>query len=245
MRRAVIGILGNTYMTVPGKFTSMEREYVNSTYIQAILNNGGMPLVIPAVSLRTSAEEALSMCDGILVPGGEDVHPWHYGEEPTPLMGAVRPEIDEAWLAAGRWAKENKIPMLGICKGIQLINVLYGGSLYQDLSMRGEGVLQHMQQYDRIYLTHHVEVAEGSRLAEVLGAGRHATNSMHHQAIKELGEGLKASAYADDGVIEAVEDEEGLVLAVQWHPEGLTESAPEMNKLFADLVHRAEARHKA
>ncbi len=238
MNKPVIGIIGNTFMTATGMFNSMERDYVNSDYINAVLRNGGVPAVIPASSIIEGPKEALSFCDGLLFPGGEDIHPWYYGEEPLPVIGELRPEIDEAFLKAGKYGLMHKIPMLGICKGHQFLNVLLGGSLYQDLSMRKKDSIQHLQKRKRSYLTHRVEILEGTRLSSILGQGTCQTNSMHHQAVKELGKGLRASAYAPDGVIEAMEDEEGLILGIQWHPENLIESAPIMNKLFADFADR-------
>ena len=132
--------------------------------------------------------------------------------------------------------------MLGICKGSQLLNVLMGGSLYQDLSLKGPDCIRHLQLGRRDYLTHQIRVEEGTRLSRLLGSGVCMTNSMHHQSVKELGKGLRASAYANDGVIEAIEDQDGLMVGVQWHPESLLESAPAMNHLFSDLCGRAMER---
>ena len=114
MRKPIIGILGNTYKTQPGLFSSAERMYVNSDYIEAVLNNGGIPMAIPAVAMKANPEDVLAVCDGILVPGGEDLNPWYYGEEPKPQIQTIRPEIDEAWFALGRAAKEMGMPMLGM-----------------------------------------------------------------------------------------------------------------------------------
>jgi len=241
-KKPVIGILGLTRRTDPGIFVSGEHVFTGSASVRAVQMNGGVPVVIPAAMVAEDVEAAVSFCDGILFPGGEDMTPWHYGEEPLPEIGIFRPEIDDAWLKAGRYALERKLPMLGICKGHQTLNVLMGGSLYQDLSHYEGKVIQHLQKYDRTYLTHHVEVEEGTRLAAVFGAGKLKTNSMHHQAVKALGKGLKVTARAEDGIIEGIEDEEGLILGVQWHPEDLVDSAPVMNKLFADLVERSRIR---
>ena len=115
--KQIIGILGNTYKTQPGLFSSAERMYVNSDYIESVLNNGGIPMAIPAVAMKADPEGILAVCDGILVPGGEDLNPWYYGEEPKPQIQTIRPEIDEAWFALGRAAKEMGMPMLGIRKG--------------------------------------------------------------------------------------------------------------------------------
>ena len=232
----MIGILGLTRRTDPGLYVSGEHVFTGSTNVRAIQINGGVPVLIPAASVAEDAEAALSFCDGLLFPGGEDMTPWYYDEEPLPVI--------DAWLKAGRYALENKIPMLGICKGHQTLNVLMGGSLYQDLSLQDGERIQHLQKYNRTYLTHHVEVEEGTRLASLIGAGKHKTNSMHHQAVKKLGRGLKISARASDGIVEGIEDEEGLILGVQWHPEDLVDSAPAMNQLFADLAKRALGRQR-
>ncbi len=238
-KKPVIGILGLTRRTDPGIFVSGEHVFTGSASVRAVQMNGGVPVVIPAAMVAEDVEAAVSFCDGILFPGGEDMTPWYYDEEPLPVIGVFRPEIDDAWLKAGRFALENKIPMLGICKGHQTLNVLMGGSLYQDLSLQEGERIQHMQKLNRTYLTHHVEVEADTRLASIFGPGRIKTNSMHHQAVKRPGEGLKISARACDGTIEGLEDEEGLIMGVQWHPEDLVDSAPVMNKLFADLVERA------
>lgn len=241
-RKPVIGILGLTRRTDPGLYISGEHVFTGSTNVRAVQMNGGVPVLVPAAAVAEDPEAALSFCDGLLFPGGEDMTPWYYDEEPLPVIGPFRPEIDDAWLKAGRYALEAGIPMLGICKGHQTLNVLMGGSLYQDLSLQEGEQIQHLQKYNRTYLTHHVEVEEGTRLAAILGPGKQKTNSMHHQSVKKLGKGLRISARAWDGTVEALEDEAGLILGVQWHPEDLVDSAPVMNRLFADLAERAAGR---
>ena len=213
MEKPIIGILGNTYKTQPGLFSNAERMYVNSDYIEGVLNNGGIPRAIPAVAMKADPEGILAVCDGILVPGGEDLNPWYYGEEPKPQIQTIRPEIDEAWFALGRAAKEMGMPMLGICKGIQFLNVLCGGDLYQDIYTQKETTILHLQSLARSYL--------------------------HHQAVRTPGEDILVSATAPDGTIEAIESSNGQIVGVQWHPEGLIHTAPEMNRLFADLVERS------
>lgn len=239
MSGPIIGILGNTLMTQPGRFSSIERAYINSDYADGVIRNGGIPVMIPAASMMEDVEAALGFCDGILFPGGEDMNPWYYHEEPLPQIETTRPEIDEAWMKAGHFALERKIPIFGICKGIQLINVLCGGSLYQDIYAQRKNSIMHLQFSQRYYLFHHVEIRKDTYLAAILGEGEHPVNSMHHQAVKELGANLVVSALAPDGTIEAIESRDGQIVAVQWHPEGLLESAPEMNKLFRNLVERS------
>ncbi|MSS59061.1 hypothetical protein FYJ51_09130 [Erysipelotrichaceae bacterium Oil+RF-744-GAM-WT-6] len=237
-KKPVIGILGGTFMSEPGLFISSEKEYCNADYIHAVLSNGGTPVIIPCEPLRIDPESVLSGVDGVLFPGGEDVDPLLYGEEAEQKCGTVRPEMDEAWKNAYDYAEAHQIPMLGICRGIQFLNVMRGGTLWQDLTDYRPDVLQHVQRYKRSYLHHSVQLEKDSYVQKLFGTESVMTNSMHHQAVKELGRGLKASGHAKDGVIEAMEDEEGLIIAVQWHPEGLTESNPIMNRLFQDLVKR-------
>lgn len=242
----VIGIAGLTLQSSGGPFLAAERVFTGSTNVRAILENGGLPLLLPAAALAQDAQALLSVCDGLLIPGGEDMTPWYYGEEPLPVIGAFRPEIDEAWLAAVKAAAEQHKPILGICKGHQTINVAFGGSLYQDLSLQekalGRPVIQHFQHYSRSYLTHHVQVEADSHLSKVVGAGRIKTNSMHHQSVKQVAEGFRAVSFADDGTVEAIENADGSIVGVQWHPEDLTQSAPVMNRLFVDLIEKAAAR---
>ena len=244
MEKPVIGIIGNTYDTLPGMFDSMERAYQNSYYVNAVMRNGGIPVILPASAITADTKGIMRICDGLLFPGGEDMTPSRYGEEPLPEIGVFKPEIDEALFLAGSYALEREIPMLGICKGHQFLNVLMGGSLYQDFSLTGKNHIQHLQKGKREYLTHQVTVEDGTRLASILGAGSCMTNSMHHQAVKEVGKGLRVSARAVDGTVEAIEDEGGLILGLQWHPESLLDTAPAMNGLFADLCRRSmERRH--
>lgn len=237
--KPIIGIVSGTIIGPSGPYLAMERTSVNTTYVDAILRNGGIPILIPSSTLLKDGTDALDVCDGLLFPGGEDADPELYGEDPLPVVGAFRRDLDDAALLAGRWALGQTVPMLGICKGLQILNILKGGSLYQDVSLQEGSYVQHVQKYSRSILSHNVQVEEGTRLATILGAGTHRTNSMHHQAVKRLGDGLKISARAADKVVEAIESDDGLIIAVQWHPEDLVDTAPEMNKLFADLVRRS------
>ena len=239
--KPLIGIAGDSFMNEPGRFVSAEKEYCNADYIHAVLVNGGVPVVLPHEVLMEDAGAVMSRLDGILFPGGEDVDPHLYGEEPLPVCGEFRPEIDAAWKNAFAYARSTGMPMLGICRGIQFINVMMGGTLWQDLDEMSKKHFMHLQAGRRSYLTHHVEITPGSYLEHLFGQSVVMTNSMHHQAVKEAAPGLSVSGRARDGVIEALEDKERTIVAVQWHPEGLLESNPVMNGLFADLVERSTA----
>ena len=245
-RRPVIGILGSIITTNSG-ITPMGRSFANDTCVRAIANNGGIPIILPFIP--GSGEEAFALCDGLLFPGGADVDPRCYGEEPHEKLGEVDPEYDAFWLSAVSYAREHRLAVLGICRGMQLLNVAFGGTLYQDLSERPGAADEHHQKEHRHVTVGTARIEPGTRLHRILGEDTVPINSLHHQAVKELGKGLTVSAHAEDGVIEGFESTDGLIVAVQWHPEDLvypreglpTGSVPVMNRLFQDLVQRASA----
>lgn len=239
MKSPIIGIAGSLLRREEAEFGSIWQLYVNQTYPDAVEQGGGTPLLLPCTGSLDRLEAALSLCDGLLLPGGGDIDPNLYGEQPHTLLGAVLPELDLQWLHTARWAMAHKIPVLGICRGMQLLNVAAGGSLYQDLSQRAEQTLQHLQRQTRDAALHSVTLLQGSALARILGAGELRTNSLHHQAVKEAGQGFCACAWAADGVVEGIESTDGLCVGVQWHPEELLQTVPCMKELFTDLCARA------
>lgn len=216
------------------------RAYVRlpESYALAVAAAGGAPVLVPPldpIEHGAALDRILASLDGILFPGGVDVHPRHFGEERHPTV-TVDEQLDalELWLA--RWAVEHELTTLGICRGQQLLNVALGGSLVQDLPSEG---VRHPQSApaQRDELAHAVEVEDGSRLAEILGARRFRANSFHHQAVRRLGRGLKPVAWSEDGVVEGVEStEHPWLLAVQFHPEDLVESHEPSRRLFAAFV---------
>jgi putative glutamine amidotransferase len=218
------------------------RAGVNAAYVRAVAGAGGVPLILSQLMQPEQVGPALDACDGLLLTGGEDVDPAHYGEAPSPKLGAVDRERDQFELALVAAARERGLPVLGICRGIQLINVALGGTLYQDLPTERPSAVDHdPRSAARHARTHHVRLAPGSRAAQVLGVDRLVPNSFHHQAVKQLAPGLVASGWSDDGLIEAVETTEApWLLAVQWHPEEMHEdvTAPELG-LFRALVEEA------
>jgi putative glutamine amidotransferase len=218
------------------------RAGVNAAYVRAVAGAGGVPLILSQLMEPAHVGAALDACDGLLLTGGEDVDPEHYGEAPSPKLGTVDRERDRFELALFAAARARGLPVLGICRGIQLINVALGGTLYQDLPSERPGAVNHdPRPAARHARTHYVRLAPGSRAAQVLGVDRLVPNSFHHQAVKELAPGLVATAWSDDGLIEAVEGAEApWLLAVQWHPEEMHQdlTAPEL-KLFRALVDEA------
>jgi putative glutamine amidotransferase len=211
---------------------------VNEAYVQAVWQAGGTPVLIPLGLPEERLGEMLTHLDGILFTGGGDVHPERYGEQPHPLVNSVDEDRDRVEITLFHAAYERKIPFLGICRGLQVINVALGGSLYEDLLTQHPNSLKH----DRFpaeapdYLAHPVEVERGTRLANILGANRVDVNSMHHQSIRHLAAGLRAIAHAPDGVIEAIQVEDyPFGVAVQWHPEWL-QAHLAMRALFSEFV---------
>lgn len=221
--------------------TSPERAYVNSTYLNAIQQAGGVPVVLPPQLSPRSWERLAAGLDGLLLTGGGDMDPACFGEAPHPTLYDVAPVRDAFETAAARWALERGMPLLCICRGMQVLNVALGGSLFQDVGTEPGTTLTHSQKERRDQPTHTVKVTPGSRLAEVLGADVVEVNSMHHQAVKELGRGLTACAWASDQIVEGIElpEHQGFAIAVQWHPEELIGHSDAARRLFAALVSHA------
>jgi putative glutamine amidotransferase len=201
-----------------------ERVTLNTAYVRALEGAGLVPLAVPTMLAADRAGAALAAVRGLVLTGGEDVAPARYGAAPHPRLGDVDPVRDAAELALIAAARARGLPILAICRGIQILNVALGGTLYQDLDSERPGPVPHNDETGR----HPVHVEAGSLLERTLGTRSASVNSRHHQAIRDLAPGLKAVAWADDGVIEGAEltdAKEPWIVAVQWHPEDLTERA--------------------
>ncbi|MFF5993513.1 gamma-glutamyl-gamma-aminobutyrate hydrolase family protein [Lysinibacillus sp. KU-BSD001] len=199
---------------------SSERKFeINETYIQAVLQAGGIPLCFPHIT--TGVEEFISKIDGLLLIGGHDIHPKFFGEDPIPMQGMVIEQRDESDFQVLQAALKRDLPVFAVCRGHQVLNVAFGGSLYQDIPSQVNGAIQHAQKSARHEKIHRVVVQEGTKLCELIGS-EVWTNSFHHQAIKEVGDGLMVTASTSDGMIEAIEHPDyTFCLGVQWHPEEL------------------------
>jgi putative glutamine amidotransferase len=176
--------------------------------------------------------------DGLLLSGGGDVDPRHFGEQAVPECGVPEPERDETELWLARWALERRLPVLGICRGLQVLNIVLGGSLYQDLPTQYERPLLHHNRAGEVrnFIAHDIAIDPQSRLAGILGVTSDGVNSFHHQGLKAIGEGLQVVATAEDGVAEGAEmPAYPFVVAVQYHPEAMEESVPSQ-RLFAAFV---------
>jgi len=235
MTRPLIGV--TTSITV-GK--EPERAYVNSAYLVAIQEAGGISVPLPPLLAGPSLPELADRLDGLLLTGGGDVDPATFGEPPHPTLYEVAPARDRLEITLVRRFIEARRPILGICRGIQVLNVALGGSLYQDVASDPGTEIQHQQTGPRDKPAHPVKVVSGSFLARILGSEELEVNSMHHQAVKAPGQGLLPVAFAPDAIIEGVElddpDLSHFVLGVQWHPEELFARDPAARRLFRAFV---------
>jgi putative glutamine amidotransferase len=222
-----------------GRFVRTDLDYV-----EGVAGAGGAPVVLPPVGDKRAAGAVIGSIDGLLLSGGSDLDPGYYGEEPVPELGATLPERDAFEMALVGQALRRGIPVFGICRGMQVLNVALGGTLYQDLPSQWRGdVLKHRQATPKWQPSHEVEVMEGSYVAEVMGRDVVKVNSYHHQGIKDLAEGLVATGRSTDDVIEAVEARdfsERWLLGVQWHAEAMRGAGPQQESLFAAHVSAAE-----
>ena len=202
-------------------------------YPGAVADGGGAPLIVPPYASELDVETILDRVDGVVVSGGPDIDPCLYGESPHPQLGPTDVGLDRFEIGLVRRALERDLPLLGICRGAEVLNVARGGTLVQHI----EG---HRQEEEGRIATHGVRVEEGSRMAEILGATEARVNTFHHQAIGRLGGGVRAVAWAEDGVIEAIElSGMDFAIGVQWHAEGLIDE-PQQRALFAKFAGAAQ-----
>ncbi len=227
--KPIIGITPNySYET---KAYSLHEDYVG-----AIERAGGLPLIL------TPHQTLPDFLDGVVLSGGGDIDPLLFGEEPLPQSGEINPLRDAYELRLCREALERDLPLLGICRGMQVMNIVTGGGIYQDIGVQAAQPLKHIQQAPRSYGTHSIQIAEGSLLASLWEKKQTVVNSLHHQSCSVPGEGFLVSARSSDGLIEAIEHTGcRFALGVQWHPEAM--KTEEMGLLFAAFL-RAAAAHR-
>lgn len=210
--------------------TSGGTDQLSSHYTQAVSRAGGVPVIIPTVSTVEEAREVLSRVQGVIFSGGADLDPAWFGEEIWNETVEIDPVRDRSDSLLAQEAIRQGMPVLGICRGEQLLNVILGGSLYQDIPTQVENAHTHRGVY------HMIGVEEGSFLADIFGTDSLRVNSRHHQAVKGLAPGLSVAAYSDDGLVEAYEN--GQVWAVQFHPESLVKEDDKWLPLFEAFLNR-------
>jgi putative glutamine amidotransferase len=200
---------------------------------------GGVPVLIPLLGDEDMLGVIYRRLDGLLLAGGVDIDPAHYGQAQHPQLGEVDALRDRVELLLPRWALRDGRPIFGICRGIQVLNVAAGGTLWQDISTQVETTIDHaacQHGTPRSGIVHTVEVIAGSKLASIVGEGELPVNSLHHQAVKDIAPGFVVTACAPDGIIEGLElPGHRFCVGVQWHPEEMTDDV-RMRRLFEELV---------
>lgn len=238
-RPPIIGIVPGLIVDPHYRFLDYQRVAINEDYHRSVIEAGGVPVLLPPSSALQLIEAQLDVIDGLLLAGGQDIDPRRYGREPEPTTEAPSPVRDAYELAILESAHARGLPILAICRGMQMVNTWRGGTLHQEVAELG-ALVRHPGGNEPTELIHRVEIAEGSLLASVVGATSIEVNSFHHQAVDRLGEGLVQVAAAPDGITEAIELPGAVpVLAVQWHPEMLSRTDPAAQRLFSWLVRLA------
>lgn len=246
--RPLIGVPTQTLQAIDGIPAALPHSWVmNHRYFTALTSVGAAPVMIP---LLANEEDALRVIyerlDGLFLAGGVDVDPASYKEDKLDVCGRTDPDRDKVELMLTRWAIEDNKPVLAVCRGLQLINVACGGKLVQDVEQASGGFMKHdyfpTQGYARDYLAHAAKVTPGSRFARIYGRTDINVNSMHHQGIKQLGDGLEATIHAPDGLIEGVEGTGStFLLGVQWHPEMMVDNDEGTRRLFEEFIAASSA----
>ena len=244
MSRPLIGIPMSSNVNQPN---SRSLSFTGGpNYTHALELNGGAAVFIPLKLGDASLREIYERLDGLLLAGGEDVHPNEYGEEVEDFCGEIDVTRDAVELRLARWALEDSKPVLAICRGAQVLNVAAGGSLLQDVETQHPDPISH--QWDgeaRADRWHPVRIEEGSRLAQAFGTTELMINSAHHQALKNVPPTLHVTAQASDQIVEAAEgNTDAFVLAVQFHPERMLEREPRANGIFKSFVEACRAQER-
>ncbi len=242
MALPVIGISGRADQSARPPGISLFA--LSQTYVQAVELGGGAPVIIPPHLKESQLRAVFDRLDGLLLSGGGDVLPALFGEEDSGLLWSVDEWRDRAEIALAQWALAEELPLLAICRGVQVLNIAAGGTLVQDIPTQVPNALTHSTVAGRpkSSVAHTVEVESGSRLAALVGDGQLGVNSAHHQAVKDVGTDLVITARAPDGVIEGLElPAHPFCVGVQWHPEAMIENHPAMRQFFKGLVKAARA----
>lgn len=239
MKSKIIGISANIEIATDSvPFAGRKRVRLYNGYVNSVIQAGGIPIIIPVTTDKNILKEYIELMDGLIISGGYDVDPARYNEDPHPLLQGTFPERDEFEFTLAKMAMDKEIPLLGICRGHQILNVLNGGTLYQDISLKEGSFIKHAQSSHGTVVTHKINIEKDSMLYSILGDST-MVNSLHHLSIKDLAPGFKIVATANDGVIEAIEKEgDYFAMGVQWHPEVLSEDNESMSDLFKYFINK-------
>jgi putative glutamine amidotransferase len=244
MSKSQSPIIGITADFAEGN-TQAKREpmlFLAQRYYRAVEQAGALPFILPPLSSAAAMRQALGRLDGLIISGGGfDIHPSYYDEKPIKQLGAVKTQRTEFELAITAAALKEDLPLLGICGGEQALNVVLGGSLYQDIAAQVPSAAEHEQSEKKTYGGHFVEIPNNTQLRAIVQRRRIEVNTTHHQAVKRLGKGLVINAVADDGIIEGIEStRHRFAIGVQWHPEVLAPRRIDQRRLFAAFVAAAK-----
>ncbi|WP_422485576.1 gamma-glutamyl-gamma-aminobutyrate hydrolase family protein [Gudongella sp. DL1XJH-153] len=236
MKKPVIGITC-IQANIKGKMVNT----LNDFYFQAVVRAGGVPLIIPSVTDEDTIAEFAKNLDGVIFTGGHDIWPLRFGEEPIKQVVEITHERDDMEMKLFQKAYESGLPILGICRGIQLVNIALGGTLYQDIYSQVLNVGGHSFDYDPTGVYHSIEIVDGTIMKEIYKEEMIQVNSLHHQAIKNLGKDLRITSKAHDGIIESIEStNDRFVLAVQYHPEAIAEKHPVHQEIFNYFIEKCK-----
>ncbi|MGL4787460.1 MAG: gamma-glutamyl-gamma-aminobutyrate hydrolase family protein [Cetobacterium sp.] len=238
MKKPIIGITSSHEKE--NGLRNYHRTTVSIDYTKGVIEGGGIPIVIPTTGNIEVIKEQLNLLDGLILSGGPDINPIYYGEDFKEKIGVISPERDDNEIKILKEFLKTEKPILGICRGHQLLNVYFGGTLYQDLSYFENESLKHRQEVYPELEVHKVLIEKNSILESLYGESIR-TNSFHHQAIKKLGKGFKAIAKSSDGIVEAIEKvDHKFCLGIQWHPEMMVARGnKEMIKIFKLLIEKS------
>ena len=244
----LIAVPTQTLQAIDGIPQDLPHSWVmNHRYFAALALAGAAPLMVPLLTKKEDALRAIyERVDGVFLAGGVDVDPSSYNEDTLDVCGRTDEDRDAVELMFTRWAIEDGKPLLGVCRGMQIINVACGGSLFQDVAAQGERLIKHdyfpTQGFARDFLSHEASVTPGTKLHAIYQGDAIMVKSMHHQGIKKLGDSLEPSVIAPDGLIEGLEGKNGkYLIGVQWHPEMLIESDEGTKRLFDSFVEASAA----
>lgn len=223
-----------TYVEKHGR---LMENMIGYDYVRSIINNGALPILIPFTRDKNLLNKYIDEIDGLLLPGGDDLDPQSYNRENKGLSLNVSPDRDYIEFYILEQVLKKQVPLLGICRGCQLINVFLGGSLYQDIAHEHGSRIDHVNAEKPLnFLSHEVQLEKESSIFDIYKLEKIKVNSRHHQAIRELAADLTTAGESDDGIIEAVENRERGIIALQWHPENLIDLGKEYNQLFLEFV---------
>ena len=215
----------------------------NHTYLDSVIRAGGSPVALPITQNMGVLDNLVDHLDGLLLSGGNDLNPKLFGADPYPNLLDVDDKRDRAEIRLLKRATERGIPIFAVCRGMQLINITRGGTLYQDIPTDLPGSLNHVlssDKEDHTYISHKINIERDSQLFKIIGEEEVDVNTNHHQAIKKLGENLVVSARSEDGIIEAIEATDyGFMICIQAHPESLHITAPQWKRAFEAFVEAA------